>query len=87
MLEKFKNQIKEEFTNELNKRDERIKQLEFGKAMLQKHILAAKKQNIASQLEIEELEQYGWRKRLMFEGVPTGRLETSDKVLSKVMNI
>ena len=36
-FEIFRNKIKEDFATELNKRDERIKQLEFNKAMLQKH--------------------------------------------------
>ena len=59
MFEKFKNQFNEELTSELNKRDERIKQLESDKVMLQKHIPEIKKQNVAKQTKIEELEQYG----------------------------
>ena len=33
IFEKFRNQIKENFANELNKRDERIKKLESDKAV------------------------------------------------------
>ena len=58
-LEKFRNQIKEGFVNELNKREERIKQTEYDKAMLQKHISELRKQNIANQSEIQELEHMG----------------------------
>lgn len=39
LFEKLKIQIKNEFTNELNNCDERIKQLEADKVMIQKHIL------------------------------------------------
>ena len=84
-FEKFRNQIKEDFANELNKRDERSKQLESDKAMPQKHILKVKKQNVANQSEIEVLEQYGRRQCLRFEGVTIERNETSDKVLTDVL--
>ena len=55
-FEKFRKQSYKDFANELNKRDERIKQLVSDKAMLQKHILEVKKQNVANQSESEELE-------------------------------
>ena len=55
-FEKFRKQSNKDFANELNKRDERIKQLVSDKAMLQKHILEVKKQNVANQSESEELE-------------------------------
>ena len=78
----MKNQITEEFTYEMNKRDEKIKQ-EFDKAILLKHIFELKKQNVANQSDIKKLEQQGWRQCLMFEGVPTEKHKISDKVLSK----
>ena len=53
--------------------------------MLQKHILELKKQDVANQSEIEEIEQYGRRQCLKFEGVPIEKNKTSDKVLTKVM--
>ena len=37
--------------------------------------------------EIEELEQYGRRLCLRFEGIPTEKNETSDKVLDNIMGI
>ena len=37
--------------------------------------------------EIEELEQYGRRLCLRFEGVPTEMNETGDKVLEKIVVI
>ena len=63
--------------------------------MLQKHIIEIKKQNLTNQSEIEEVEQYGRRQCLRFEGVPTEQFEgvpteqneTSDKVLSKVVDM
>lgn len=55
--------------------------------MLQKHILAVKKQNAANQTEIEELEHYGWRQCLRFEGVLIEKNGTSDKVLTRVMDL
>ena len=55
--------------------------------MLQKHIIEIKKQNLTNQSEIEEVEQYGGRQCLRFEGVPTEQNETSDKVLSKVVDM
>ena len=87
LFEKFKNEFKEEFSKELKKRDEKIEKLESDKAMLQKHILEIKKQVLANQSEIEELEQYGRRQCLRLEGVPIEKNETSDKVLSKVMHM
>ena len=87
LFEKFKNEFKEEFAKELKKRDNKIEKLKSDKVMLQKHILEIKKQNLTNQSEIEELEQYGRRQCLRFEGVPTEQNETSDKVLSKVMDM
>ena len=52
--------LKKEFAKELKKRDDKIEKLKSDKAMLQKHILEIKKQNLTNQSEIEELEQYGW---------------------------
>ena len=40
-----------------------------------------------NQQEFEELEQYGRRLCLRFEGVPTEKNETSDKVLDKIIGI
>ena len=40
-----------------------------------------------NQQEIEELEQYGRRLCLRFEGIPTEKNKTSDKVLKKIMGI
>ena len=87
LFENFKNEFKEEFAEELTKRDDKIEKLESNKAMLQKHILEIKKQNLTNQSEIEELEQYGRRQCLRFESVPTEQNETSDTVLSKVMDM
>ena len=56
LFEKFKNEFKEEFAEELKKHDGKIEKLESDKAMLQKHILEIKKQNLTNQSEIEELE-------------------------------
>ena len=56
--------------NELIKHDEKIKQIESDKAMLQRNILEVKKENVVNQSEIEELEQYRRRQCLTFEGVP-----------------
>ena len=61
LFEKFKNEFKDELSKELKKRDEKIKELESDKAMLQRHISEIKKQNSANQSEIEDLEQYGRR--------------------------
>ena len=83
IFEKFRNQIKENFANELNKRDERIKKLGSDKAVFYNHILEPKKLNVASQSEIEELEHYGWRQCLRFEGVPIEKIETMTKCCQK----
>ena len=48
--------LKKEFAKELKKRDDKIEKLKSDKAMLQKHILEIKKQNLTNQSEIEELE-------------------------------
>ena len=87
LFEKFKNEFKDEFLKEHKKRDEKIEKLESDKAMLQKHILEIKKQNLANQSEIEELEQYGRRQCFRFEGASIEINETSDKVLSKVVDM
>lgn len=55
--------------------------------MLQKHILQIKKQNVANQSEIEELEQYGGMQCHRFDGVHIEKNEVSDKVLTKVMDL
>ena len=55
--------------------------------MLQKHIFQIKKQNVANQLEIEELEQYGGMQCLRLDGVHIEKNEVSDKVLTKVMDL
>lgn len=55
--------------------------------MLQKHILQIKKQNVANQSEIEELEQYGGMQCLRLDGVHIEKNEVSDKVLTKVMDL
>ena len=55
--------------------------------MLQNQILAIKNQNLQSQQEIKELEQYGRRLCLRFEGIPTEKNEASDNVLEKIMGI
>ena len=54
--------------------------------MLQNQILKRKK-ILQNQQEIEELGQYGRRLCLRFEGIPTEKNETSDKVLEKIMGI
>ena len=54
--------------------------------MLQNQILKRKK-ILQNQQEIEELGQYGRRLCLRFEGIPTEKNETSDKVLEKIMTI
>ena len=87
LFQKFKNEFKEEFAKELKKRGDKIEKLEFDKAMLQKYILEIKKQNLTNRSEIEELEQYGRRQCLRFEGALTEQNETSDKVLSKIMDM
>ena len=69
--------------NELNKHDEKIRQLESDKEMLQRYILEVKKENVVNQSEIEELEQHRRRQCLRFEGVPIEKNKTSDKVLKK----
>ena len=46
-----------------------------------------KKKILRNQQEIEELGQYGRRLCLRFEGIPTEKNETSDKVLEKIMGI
>ena len=69
------------------KQSKRIKELESDEILLQHQILEIKKQNLQNQQEIEELEQYNWGLRLRFEGIPTERNETSDKVLEKIMGI
>ena len=48
--------------------------------MLRNQILDIKKQNLQNQPEIKELEQYRRRLRLRFEGIPTAKNETNDKV-------
>ena len=58
LFEKFRKQIEQQFTNELNKQSKRIEQLESDKIMLQHQILEIKKQNLQNQHEIGELEQY-----------------------------
>lgn len=55
--------------------------------MLQKHILEVKKQNVANQSEMEELEQFRRSQCLTFESVSIEKNETSDKVLKKVMDL
>ena len=55
--------------------------------MLQKHILQIKKQNVANQSEIEELEQYGGMQCHRLDGVHIEKNEVSDKVLTKVMDL
>ena len=50
------NEFKEEFAKELKKHDGKIEKLESDKAMLQKHILEIKKQNLTNQSGSEELE-------------------------------
>lgn len=55
--------------------------------MLQKHILQIKKQNVANQSEIEELEQYGGKQCHRLDGVHIEKNEVSDKVLTKVMDL
>ena len=87
LLEKFRKQIELQFTNELKKQSKRIEELESDKIMLQHQILEIKKQNLQNQQEIEELEQYGRRLCLRFEGIPTEKNETSDKALNKIMGI
>ena len=87
LFEKFRKQIELQFTNELKKQSKRIEELESDKIMLQHQILEIKKQNLQNQQEIEELEQYGRRLCLRFEGIPTEKNETSDKVLHKIMGI
>ena len=87
LFEKFRKQIELQFTNELKKQSKRIEELESDKIMLQHQILEIKKQNLQNQQEIEELEQYGRKLCLKFEGIPTEKNETSDKVLEKIMGI
>ena len=55
--------------------------------MLQNQILEIKKQNLQNQQEFKELEQYRRRLCLMFEGMPTEKNETCDKVLENIMGI
>ena len=87
LFEKFRKQIKLQFTNELKRQSKRIAEQESDKIMLQNQILEIKKQNLQNQQEIEELEQYGRRLCLRFEGIPTEKNKTSDKVLKKIMGI
>ena len=87
LFKKFRKHIELQFTNELKKQSERLEELESDKTMLQNQILEIKKQNLLNQQEIEELEQYGRRLGLRFEGIPTKKNETSDKVLEKIMGI
>ena len=87
LFKKFRKHIELQFTNELKKQSERLEELESDKTMLQNQILEIKKQNLLNQQEIEELEQYGRRLCLRFEGIPTEKNETSDKVLEKIMGI
>ena len=75
------------FTNELVKQSKKIEEQESDKIMLQHQILEIKKQNLQNQQEIEELEQYGRRLCVRFEGVPTEKNENSNKVLEEIMRI
>ena len=52
--------------------------------MLRNQVLDIKKQNLQNQQEIKELEQYRRRLRLRFEGIPTAKNETNDKVFFSV---
>ena len=54
--------------------------------MLHKHILEVKKQNVANQSEMEELEQNERSQCRTFEGASIEQNETSGKVLTKVMD-
>lgn len=54
--------------------------------MLHKHILEVKKQNVANQSEMEELEQNERSQCRTFEGASIEKNETSGKVLTKVMD-
>ena len=80
LFEKFRKQIKLQFTNELKRQSKRIAEQESDKIMLQNQILEIKKQNLQNQQEIEELEQYGRRLCLRFEGIPTEKNKTNGKV-------
>ena len=80
LFEKLNNEFKEEFAEELKKRDNKIEKLESDKVLLQK-------QNLTNQSRIEELEKYGRGQCLRFEGVPTEKNETSHKVLSNVVDM
>ena len=84
IFQKFKNEFKQEFAKELEKRDEKIKKLESDKVILQKHILEIQKQNLTNQSEIEELEQYGRRKCLRFEGFPLNKVKPVIKCYHKL---
>ena len=53
--------------------------------MVQHQILEIKEQSLQNQQEIKELEQYGRRLCHRLGGTPTGKNETSDKVLEKIM--
>ena len=50
-------------------------------------ILKISRENLINQSEIEELEQIGRRKHLRFEAAASEQTETSEKVLSKVMDM
>ena len=52
--------------------------------MLQMHFLEIMKQNLANQSEVEELEQYGRRQCLRFEGVPTEQNENNKHCVKSV---
>ena len=48
LFEKFENDFEEEFSKELKKCDDKNEKLESDKAMLLKHILEIKKQNLTN---------------------------------------
>ena len=83
LFEKFRKQFELQFTNELKKQSKIREELESDKIMLESQILETKKENLQNQHEIEDLEQYGRRLCLSFQGIPTEKNETIDKVLEK----
>ena len=84
---KSRKQFELQFTNELKKESKIREELESDKIMLESQILETKKQNLKNQLEIEELEWYLRRLCLRFQGIPTEKNETIDKVLEKITGI
>lgn len=70
-LKNLKMNLKRNLQKNFKKWKEKIEKFEYDKAMLQNCILEMKKQNLKDQSEMEELEQYGRRQCLKFEGVPT----------------